>query len=327
MRTFIVLFLLFVNTLLADMIVLKNGQVLVGRYLSEDDRKIKFQVFNEIKTISKSDITNFELGYSGVPVCYQLQDKWSKTCGDVIHLLDKNKMILGKGSGLLEKEELLLKDLQLISLTKTKKEDRVFYILRPGLTVTFKNNGELLTGEIQSVSSDTVSLKTPKDTITLKEVDVEEISWKGTPKMSFSFLRYTVPGLFQFQDGKRFKGLLIGFLFFGFIGGAVSEYSAAQSALKNDMDIIIIGNSVYVGSNIFPNAQYEKHTKGMTYAIAGAAMVSLFHAYEVYSHVTSEGVKASIYMQVPSITSQAYRPEFDQGRRATGIEFRISYSF
>ena len=49
MRTFIVLFLLFVNTLLADMIVLKNGQVLVGRYLSEDDRKIKFQVFNEIK--------------------------------------------------------------------------------------------------------------------------------------------------------------------------------------------------------------------------------------------------------------------------------------
>ena len=115
MRLFIALLLLTVSSVFADMVVLKNGQVLIGSYLSEDDRKIKFQVFNEVKTITKSDISSFELGYSGVPVCYQLQSKWSQTCGDVIHLLDKNKMVLGKGKGLLEKEELQLKDLKKIT--------------------------------------------------------------------------------------------------------------------------------------------------------------------------------------------------------------------
>ncbi|MBK8398857.1 MAG: hypothetical protein IPL26_26865 [Leptospiraceae bacterium] len=328
MKTFTVLFLLIANSVLADMIILKNGQVLIGRYLSEDDRKVKFQTFNEVKSISKSEITSFELGYSGVPVCYQFQNKWTKVCGDVIHLLDKNKMILGKGDGLLEKEELQLKDLKLISLTKSKKEDRFFYILRPGLNVTLKSNGELITGEIESVTSDTLSLKTTKNSLALKEADIEEISWKGAERMSFSFLRYTVPGLFQFQEGRRFKGLLIGFLFFGFIGGIGAEYSAAQNALNNDTDFIIINNSIYIGSNIFPNPEFEKHVRGMNYAIAGLTLVTLFHSYEVYSHVTSQGVKASIHMQVPSRNSQAFQTEFiSQTQKSTGIEFRISYSF
>ena len=44
MRLFTALFLLIINTVLADMVTLKNGQVLIGSYISEDDKKIKFQV-------------------------------------------------------------------------------------------------------------------------------------------------------------------------------------------------------------------------------------------------------------------------------------------
>ncbi len=327
MRLFILLLLLTTNIVFADMVVLKNGQVLIGSYLSEEDRKIKFQIFNEVKTISKSDITSFELGYSGVPVCYQLQSKWSQTCGDVIHLLDKNKMVLGKGSGLLEKEELQLKDLKKVSLRKNKKEERFFFILRPGLTVTLKSNGKTIIGEIQTVSTGTISVKTKNESLVLKEMDVEEISWQGSQKVSLSFFRYVVPGLFQFQEGKRFKGILLGFLFLGFAGGIGSEFTAAQSALKHDTDFIILNNNLYIGSNIYPNAEYEKHLKNMNYAIGGLSLVYLFHSYEVYSFTSSKGIKASIHMQTPYISSQAFRPDLDQGRRSSGIEFRISYSF
>ena len=327
MRLFIALLLLTVSSVFADMVVLKNGQVLIGSYLSEDDRKIKFQVFNEVKTIAKSDISSFELGYSGVPVCYQLQNKWSQTCGDVIHLLDKNKMVLGKGKGLLEKEELQLKDLKKISLRKNKKDERFFFILRPGLSVTMQSNGKTITGEIQTVGTDTISIKTKNESLVLKEMEVDEVSWQGSQKVSLSFFRYVVPGLFQFQEGKRFKGILLGFLFLGFAGGIGAEFSAAQSALKNDTDYIILNNNLYIGSNIYPNAEYEKHIKGMNYAIGGLTLIYLFHSYEVYSFTTSKGIKASIHMQTPTISSQAFRPDLDQGRRSAGIEFRISYSF
>lgn len=329
MRIFLLLFLISINAAFADMIVLKKGQVLIGRYLSEDERKIQFQTFNEIKSINKSDIANLELGYSGVPVCYQLQNKWSQVCGDVIHLLDKNKMILGKGDGLLEKEEFLLKDLQLITLKKSKKEDRLFYILRPGLDINIKTNGQSITGEIQTVTNDTISIKTKKESVVLKEIDIDEISWQSPAKLkiSFSFLRYTVPGLFQFQEGKRLKGFLLGFLFFGFAGAIGAEYSAAQSALNGDIDYIIVGNSIYVGSNLFPNKEHQSHVRGMTAAIAGLTLVTLFHSYEVYSFVSSKGVKTSIHMQMPSINSQFYRNDLDQSRISSGIEFRISYSF
>lgn len=327
MRLFVLFFLIITTSLLADMVILKNGQVLIGSYMSEDDKKIKFQVFNELKTISKSEISSFELGYSGVPVCYQLQNKWSQTCGDVIHLLDKNKMVLGKGSGLLEKEELQLKDLKKISLRKNKKEERFFFILRPGLNVTLTAQGKTVTGEIQSVNFETIAIKTKSENITFKENEVEEVSWQGTSKSSLTFFRYVVPGLFQFQEGKRLKGLLLGFLFLGFAGGIGAEFSAAQSALKNDTDYIIINNNLYIGSNIFPNQQYEKHIRGMNYAIAGLTLVYLYHSYEVYSFTMGKGVKASINMQVPTISSQTFRADLDQGRRTSGIEFRISYSF
>jgi hypothetical protein len=328
MRIFIVLFLLIANTVFADMIVLKNGQVLIGRYLSEDDSKVKFQVFTDIKTVLKSNIASFELGYSGVPVCYQLQNKWSQTCGDVIHLLDKNKMILGKGSGLLEKEEFQLKDLKLISLKKNRKDERFFFILRPGLTITLKSNGQLVTGEIESINTEKISIKTKKETLSFNEVDVDEISWQGKAKISLSFLRYTVPGLFQFQEGKRFKGLLIGFLFLGFAGAMGQEFVAAQKALNDDVDYIVFNNNLYIGSNIYPNKEYEKHLRGMNMAAGGLALVVLYHSYEVYSFVSSTGVKASIHMQMPYGNAQAYRPpELGQGQRANGIEFRISYSF
>ncbi len=327
MRLFIVLLLLIANVIQADMVVLKNGQVLIGSYLNEDDKKIKFQVFNEIKTISKTDINSFELGYSGVPVCYQLQSKWSQTCGDVIHLLDKNKMVLGKGNGLLEKEELQLKDLKKIILRKNKKDERFFFILKPGLTITLKSNGKTVMGEIQSVTTDTISVKTKTESIAFKEMDVEEVSWQGSQKVSLSFFRYVVPGLFQFQEGKRFKGILLGFLFLGFAGAIGTEFISAQSALKNDTDFIILNNNLYIGSNIYPNQEYEKHIKNMNYAIGGLSLVYVFHSYEVYSFTTSKGVKASIHMQTPSISSQAFRPDLDQGRRSSGIEFRISYSF
>lgn len=330
MRIFLILFFLIINASFADMIILKNKQVLIGRYISEDERKIKFQTFNETKTINKSEIINLELGYSGVPVCYQLQNKWSQVCGDVIHFLDKNKMILGKGDALLEKEEFLLKDLRLISLKKSRKEDKIFYILRQGLPVTVRTNGNSITGEVQSITHDSLTLKTPKESLIFNEIEIDEVSWQAPEKMKFSlsFLRYSVPGLFQFQEGRRFKGFLLGFLFFGFAGAIGVEYSAAQNALSADMDYILVGESIYVGSNLLPNKQYQGHLRGMTAAIAGITLVSLFHSYEVYSFVSSKGVKASIHMQMPSIGSQVYRADLEQGRGiSSGIEFRISYSF
>lgn len=96
-------------------------------------------------------------------------------------------MVLGKGKGLLDKEELQLKDLKKISLKKNKKEEKIFFILKPGLTVTLQSKGKTITGEIQSVTTDTMSVKTKNESLSFKEIDVEEVSWQEAHKR-FLFL-------------------------------------------------------------------------------------------------------------------------------------------
>lgn len=49
MRLFTALFLLIVNTVLADMVTLKNGQVTIGSYISEDDKRLNSKFLMKLK--------------------------------------------------------------------------------------------------------------------------------------------------------------------------------------------------------------------------------------------------------------------------------------
>jgi small nuclear ribonucleoprotein (snRNP)-like protein len=306
------------------MVILKNDSVQIGRFVSEEGQSILFQVFNETKKIAKKDIKKLEIGYSGIPSCYKRKKNWSETCGQILHSFDKNKIILGKGDGLLDKEEIELKELSMIRMKKNKKEDKFLYILKSGIKVELKVNKEIIKGEIRSIDSNhLVILDDKSNNRKFTELEVDEIFWENTSTGSYNFLTYIIPGVMQYRNGKKLKGSLMGFFFFGLIAGAASEYSAAGKALNDDIDYLIINNNVYIGSNLNPNPAFEGHIRNMNYAIGGAVLLYLFHSYEVYSFITSKGVKTSLNVK-PFIP---YGQDVNNQNLHSTIEFRFSYSF
>lgn len=330
MLKFLLLFCLLNQSIFSDLIILKNDSVLIGKYISEQDTSIQFQVQREIMKIPKSNIKKLELGYSGVSSCIKKTSDWSENCQDFIHQIDKNKIILGRGDALLEKEEIQLSKLDRFKIKKNKKEDKILFVLRPGAEVKIKSAEKNYSGELIEVSLKDLIIKDGKEgKMKLTELDIDEVSWEAKSKISLSFLRYLIPGVMQFQNGKKIKGSVLGFLFLGFIAGAGSEYSKASKAVSEDVDYIIINNNIYVGSNLNENTLYNTHIKNMQYALGGLGLLYLFHSYEVYSHISKSGVKTSIKLNPFGLNennimtkNQVFQPIGNQA-----IEIKFSYSF
>ena len=329
MFKFFIVFCLIILPIFSDLIIFKNDSVLIGKYISEQENSIQFQVQNETKKIQKSNIKKLELGYSGVSSCFKRTADWSENCKDYIHQIDKNKIILGKGDGLIDKEEIPLSKLDRFKIKKNKKEDKILFVLRPGAEVKIKYKEKIYSGELTEVTLQNLTIKDSKEgKILLTELDIEEVYWEAKSKISLSFVRYLVPGVMQFQNGKKIKGSVMGFLFLGFIAGAGSEYSKASKAIAEDVDYLII-NNIYIGSNLNENTLYEKHIKNMQYALGGLGLLYLFHSYEVYSHVSKSGLKTSLKINPFGLNESNYLLK-NQNFQTIGnqaIEIKFSYSF
>ena len=198
------------------------------------------------------------------------------------------------------------------------------------MVITVKSADKVYKGEIKTVTNNSLTIKDEKvGDKDFTEIEIEEISWERKTTNYFAFAKYIIPGVMQFQNGKKLKGLIMGTLFFGFIGGAASQYAAATKAIDSDVDYILIGNNIYVGSNLNPNPEYENHIKNMQYSLGGLGLLYAFHSYEVYSHISKSGVKTSIKINA----SQNYNPVISSNPNPLtsasnqSIEFNISYQF
>lgn len=312
----------------SDLVILKNDSVLIGKYISEQESSIQFQVRKETMKIPKSNIKKLELGYSGVSSCIKRTSDWGENCLDFVHQVDKNKIILGKGDALLDKEEIPLDKLSRFKLTKSKKEDKILFVLRPGADLKIKSGEKIYSGEILEVSLIDLVIKDSKlGKIKLKEEEIDEINWESKAKLSFGFVRYLIPGVMQFQNGKKIKGSIMGILFFGLIVAAGSEYANASTAVKEDVDYILINNNIYIGSNLNENTEYNKHIKNMNYALGGLGALYMFHSYEVYKHVSSSGVKTSIKLNTYQLNETNLQTENRFQNRNQTIEIKFTYSF
>ncbi len=330
MFKYIILFCLINLPIFSDLIILKNDSVLIGKYLSEQETNIIFQVQKEKMKILKTDIKKLQLGYLGIPSCVKKSSEWTENCNDFIHQVDKNKIILAKGDGLIDKEEIPISKLDRFKIKKTNKDDKILFVLRPSAEVKIKSGEKYYFGELISVTLvDLIIKDSVLGKVQLKEFEIDEVSFEAKPKFSFSFLRYFIPGLMQFQNGKKIKGSVMGFLFLGFIAGAATEYNKASKAVADDVDYVVINNNVYIGSNLNENTLYNNHIRNVQIAAGGLGLLYLFHSYEVYSHISKSGIKTSLKINPFGINENNYIIK-NQNFQTIGnqvIEIRFSYSF
>lgn len=320
----------------ADMLTLKSGEVYVGRYVSDENDAIQFEIENnEVKSFPKTIIKKFELGYSGMPVCFKRADKWAEECDRILHQIDDKRAILGTGKGLLKKEEIQLSNLKYIKVVRTNPKEKLITVLRPGSEIEIEVNGKQQRVKIKKVKPDSLEVENESGkTEQIADSKINGYTWKPADErvvvQRTPFYKYLVPGWIEYEH-KKWKGILVFTLFVGFAAAIPVEYNAAAEAANNNVTYIPVNGNLFIIRNLFPSAEYNADIRNMNYAIGGLAMVLSYHSYEVYSHITAQRLKTSInlkYTQPYDHLLGGTTPGMGGGYpRANTIELKFTYSF
>ncbi len=338
MRIFLLLLLFFTTfSLQADLIVLKSGEEVEGTFLSETDYEIQFEVKGQKKTYSKTKIKSLELGYTGSSFCYTLESKPDEEiCDTVLHRVDGEKMIVGKGKGAVNKEEFSLQNVKIFSIKNVQKRDKLAAVLNKGINLKVKLNNQEMDVEIDSTQPKDGKIlykaTGSKEAVVqeIKDDQIKEIRWvrdtRTVTQKVLGVASLAIPGVYQFPRNKWKGSAMIGLLLI--LGAAIPvEYSNAQNALNNDQDYIFYNNNLILVSGLNSNPEFESHKRNMNAAIGGLALLYAYHAYDVYTTMRDEkGNATTIQLQwSPALPD----PHFIGARNNNipNIGLKFSYSF
>lgn len=338
MRIFLLLPLLFFTSfsLQADLIVLKSGEEVEGTFLSETDYELQFEVNGQKKTYPKSKIKSLELGYTGSSFCYTLESKPDEeVCDAVLHRVDGEKMIIGKGKGALNKEEFSLKKVKIFSIKNVQKKDKLAAVLNKGISLNLKLSDKEMDVEINGTQpkEGKILYKTTGSQTAIQEIkddQIKEIRWvrdsRTVTQKVLGVASLGIPGFYQFPRDESKGSAMIGLLLI--LGVVIPvEYSNAQNALNNDQDYLLYNNYLVKVSGLSSNPEFEKHKRNLNAAIGGLALLYVYHVFDVFTTMHDEkGNTTSIQLQwSPSLPD----PHFIGARNTNipNIGLKFSYSF
>jgi len=263
-----------------DIIHLKDGGKIEGFLLSSDDEALVLRTAEGEKTIKTDQIANIEVGYSGVPVCYNVKSNPStKVCPGNLNLIDSNRAVFATGSGNLQTEEIQLSEVFYLEIKKIDITQKIIPYLRQGAVLSFHTTKGIVSGRVVQAEGESITVTQGDANIELKEGDLESAVFLGPGSgLNEGFrLSYLLPGYHQIHRGNRLRGwLFIGSLIFcGAIGGR--EYLLAQSAggrASGDPTFLLFNNQSYF-------QEFQKHQRNQAVIGGIAAVIYSVHLLDV----------------------------------------------
>lgn len=276
----------------ADIITLKNGSTLEGTYLSEENGKLKFDVDGTTRLISKSEIQKMEMGYTGSSFCYVLEGQ-DEICEGVLHYVDKDRIIIGKGKGMVQKETFSLSSLKSYSVRRLRKNDKITSVIQQGIRIEIVSKNDKKMGRVLRVEPSQGQLTILSENIeyTFAEDEIEEINWvkdsRGFGYYALQSLKFTIPGLLEYPVNK-WEG--IGMMSaFGLLAVAIPlEYSAAVKASQGQDTYLVYNGNLVVLNGLGGNGGFSSHKNFYYGAIGGMGVLYMAHSFEVYRY-TKQG--------------------------------------
>lgn len=313
-KFFIFSVLLFINfATYADLIFLKDETIVEGKFVSEDRYNVK--VNDGIKDISipKKNILKIEMGYTGLPFCYTLKkDPEKEICNTLLHQITEKEIVIISGRGNTTTKTIRIKDIDMFIIKDLKSDSRITDVIKPKSKVTIQKSKDSITGDIESIVQNEISIKSETDgkTYTVKESEVVQTKYitKRETKVakSIRYTSYLIPGAYSFKKSK-IKGSIIFSLFLFSAIQIPIRYVAAQYNIVNDVDYVMYNNQVLMVNNLGPNHSYENNMRGFQAAIVASSLLYLYHSYDVYSGLNEESKQeAEVSLKViPDISPMA----------------------
>jgi len=268
------LFLLLAESLLADILYLKNGTELEG-FIESVEETVTIRTTTGTQQIPADDIRKIEMGYSGIAVCYTPQGAILEICAGILHKLSTEEVLIGKGRGNTEARTFPLGAIKRLSFTRQPGQV-VVPVLGVGMNLTLRTTGGEVTGTIQRRTSDTLELQLDNgQTRMVPEADIEGGSYRSPSGFSF---RQFVPGLPQFDRGDTIKGSLI----LGSLGGAAAmgfaEYlqaTAVNQAAASSLTFMLFNDPSF-------EAAFQKHQQNQLMAAGLGGLIYGYHLFDAF---------------------------------------------
>lgn len=277
--------------LAADLLLLKNGEKLVGYFEEESVDSVHFiSLEGEERTVQRSEIAELQLGFTGAPACYTLvANPEEQLCGVLVHELRDGAVVFAEGEGFTQLRTVDSDEVRSVEISRVTRFHKVSTILRSGLEVRVRSGEEISEGVIDSVEEGRIFVRLGDGQLRELGDDAIQIVFfqpppaTTTPGRDYG-LYALIPGYPQLDSGRSLVGWsMLGGISLSLVGFYVEYQAAVQAAqaAAADPTVLLINNTSHFEA-------FQKHQTNQTYFLGLAAVLYLWHLAD-YFYLTPPG--------------------------------------
>lgn len=325
----------------ADLIHLRNGKVIEGFFLNQEGGNLVFETFEGKVRIPASNVKKMEVGYTGIPVCYTMENG-DENCNALLHQAGPDEMLIVTERGSLKRNMVPSKRIEKITFEKEKDDQKLLPHLSRGVGIRIHIDGLPLQGTVESMRGNELTVKRSDQTLVtvgeqhLNEGELYAPERIPPPEKRFRTMNL-LPGVSQTIDGDYWTGGAILFSMAVLGGGIYSEFQSASGlddAAMSDPMFLLFNQGDY-------QSRFESHKQNQT-ALGGVMLlVYLYHLYDVEIWKLEDSPR---YEPVPEeLSGKFHRPSgfafhirpdsqpqsrsFAPGGSAMSSRYTVSYTF
>jgi hypothetical protein len=274
--------------LAADLLLLKNGEKLIGYFEEESVDSVNFVTLDgEERTVQRSEIAELQLGFTGAPACYTLvANPEEQLCNVLVHELRDGAVVFAEGEGFTELRTVSSGEVRSVEISRVTRFHKVSTILRSGLEVRVRSGDEVSEGVIDSVEEGRIFVRLGDGEVRELGDDAIQIvffqpppSTDPTPAPGRDYGLYAlIPGYPQLDSGRTPVGwTMLGGVSVSLIGFYMEYRAAVQAAqaAASDPTVLLFNNTSHLDA-------FQKHQTNQAYLLGLAAALYLWHLADYF---------------------------------------------
>jgi hypothetical protein len=301
---FLICFLFFNVNLSADRVSLKNGEIIIGKFLELTDEQIVIKTKDDTIKIPSTSVKDIEVGNENNDLCLEFQDGL-KNCE--VSLVEINKkLIYFYDNKLDDYSKKPIDEVKYFKLTPNKDWFPDFSDFQPITVQITTKDSNVIVGTLIHIKKGDINIRIGDVTRIIKSLNIKSLEYnennfienKEVANNNFNenkiFWDYLIPGSFQYKNQRKFMS---SFLFSStviFSGIALYSFYSGYEELKNQNEI----NNFLFGTDA-TYAQYYKYKKmnnSSLLILGGIYTINILDIllYEKKDHINSQSIKFNI---------------------------------
>ncbi|WCL47996.1 hypothetical protein [Leptospira sp. GIMC2001] len=268
----------------SDVILLKNGKTIEGKYIESDDNWLVIDNFEKLIRIQSNQVQSMDVGFSGIPICYKLKNNSDKNCNGILHFLSRNKMVIAQGSGYMEALEIPISEIDNFQIQINKKNDQLSRYIRSGIILRISlTNKDIIIGKYLKTTDRILQFQVENETKKIPENQIQLVEYESDFHIdeNMQYVKYLLPGYSQWQRQSKAKGaLLMGMSTISLLGIGY-EYNQAMQSSKREITYIPVNNQLVGTNSLSNNSKFDGHIRNMNILSGVLLICYIYNTYDI----------------------------------------------